>query len=337
MNLSAGRNITQKDDKLYNVTPEQIFEAIKKPKPEIADKIKQLRTIQSISPEQYRKLKVHLPYIVAAQFNPPTRLIAHFASTKAFILDIDHLEMYGKDLETLKKELSADPRVLMLFVSPGGNGIKVMMELAEKCYDSAKFSLFYKIFAEKFALQFGMEKYIDKGTSDVTRACFISLDAEAYFNPNPIPVILADYIDFEQLEETRKIEHKWKLDEKNLPKEKPTVINPIDEQKLLEIKLKLNPNIKLKKEKIIYVPQELEEIVQKIKDKMSENNIITDQLVNIHYGKKCMFSLGDKKAEINIFYGKKGFSVVKSPKTGTHGELNEICFSLMCEIFYGTE
>ncbi len=337
MNLSAGRNLTQKDDKLYNVTPEQIFEAIKKPKPEIAEKIKQLRTIQSIAPEQYRKLKVHLPYIVAAQFNPPTRLIAHFASTKAFILDIDHLEMYGKELDVLKKELSADPRVMLMFISPGGNGLKVMLELAEKCYDSAKFSLFYKVFAEKFALQFGMEKYIDKGTSDVTRACFISYDEDAFYNPNAIPIILADYIDFEQLEETRKIEKKWKLDEKVQPKEKVPLVNPIDDEKLLDIKLKLNPNIKLKKEKNIFVPKELDEIVEKVRSKMQENNIISEQILNIHYGKKFMFCLGDKKAEINLFYGKKGFSVVKSPKTGTHGELNEICCSLMCEIFYGTE
>lgn len=337
MKISAGKNITQKDDKLYTVSVEQVFEAIRNPKPEISDKINQLRTIQSIAPEQYRKLKVHLPYIVVAQFSPPTRLTAHFAATNGLILDFDHLELYGKDLDALKTELSKDLRVTLVFVSPGGNGLKVLIELEQPCYDSAKFSLFYKVFAEKFARQYGMENYVDKATSDVTRACFMSADPLAYYNPQAIPVIMADYIDFEQLEETRKIENHWKKEEKSLQKEKPQLINPLDDEKLLEIKQKLNPNIRIKKDKQIYVPQELDEITQQVIDKLRENNISTEKIENIHYGKKFKFTLNNLKAEINLFYGKKGFTVAKSPKTGTNSELNEVCYRLMCAIFYGNE
>ena len=41
--------------------------------------------------------------------------------------------------------------------------------------------------------------------------------------------------------------------------------------------------------------------------------------------------LGTKLAEINLFYGKKGFSVIKSPRTGTNVELNELTMMLIKE------
>lgn len=36
------------------------------------------------------------------------------------------------------------------------------------------------------------------------------------------------------------------------------------------------------------------------------------------------FTLGLKRAELNLFFGKKGFSVVCSPRTGTDSELNQL-------------
>lgn len=36
-----------------------------------------------------------------------------------------------------------------------------------------------------------------------------------------------------------------------------------------------------------------------------------------------------KQAEINLFFGKKGFSVVQSPRTGTNAELNQLMADLI--------
>jgi hypothetical protein len=335
MFLAAGKDITQKGDKLYTITPEQLYTGISKAKPEIVDKIKQLRTIQNISTEQYRRMKVHLPYVVAASFNPPQRLTQNFAYTQHFILDIDHIDQKERDIDALKAELKADLRVKLMFISPGGNGLKLLFELSEKCYDSGKYSLFYKIFAEKFAVQYALEQVVDKKTSDVTRACFISHDEDAYLNLNCFPVIMSDYVDFEQVYEARKLEKKYEKIENLQETEKPEILNPIDDDKLLEIKKKLNPNISLKKEKQIYVPPELDEAIKQVEELMHANKIEIVEIVNIHYGKKFNFLLDKRKAEINLFYGKKGFTVVISPKTGTNAEFNEICYRLLCQIFYG--
>lgn len=334
MELSVGKNITQKQDKLFKIPFEHLVHSIKKPKTEIAEKIKQLRTIQNISVQEYRKLKVHLPYVVAAQFNPPYRLSANFTFTQHFILDIDHFSDDGKDINELKHQLKSDPNIKLIFVSPGGNGLKVFFELSEKCYDKAKYSLFYKTFALQFAGQYNLKQSIDLSTSDVTRACFISYDADLYYNPDNLPLIMSDFLDFNQLSEIRKQEKQLENIEKKQEKTKPQVLNPIDDEKLLEIKKKLNPNIRTRKPKQIYVPPELEKIIDDVEQLVNKHQISIEKISNIHYGKKFNFVLDNKKAEINLFYGKKGFTVVKSPKSGTNPELNDICYQLLCSIFY---
>jgi len=334
MELSAGKNITQKQDKLFKVSFEYLVRSIQKPKMEIAEKIKQLRTIQSISVQEYRKLKVHLPYVVAAHFNPPFRLSANFAFTQYFILDIDHFTDENKDIFDLKHQLKSDPNIKLIFISPGGNGLKVFFELSEKCYDKAQYSLFYKTFALQFAGLYNLKSSIDLSTSDVTRACFISYDADLYYNPDNLPLIMSDFLDFNQLSEIRKQEKQLEAIEKKQEKPKPQFLNPIDDEKLFEIKKKLNPNIRTQKQKQIYVPPELEKIIDDVEQLVNKHQIKVEKISNIHYGKKFNFVLDNKKAEINLFYGKKGFTVVKSPKSGTHHELNDICYQLLCSIFY---
>ena len=42
-----------------------------------------------------------------------------------------------------------------------------------------------------------------------------------------------------------------------------------------------------------------------------------------------------KQAEINLFFGKKGFSVVQSPRTGTNAELNQLMADLIIGFING--
>ena len=60
-----------------------------------------------------------------------------------------------------------------------------------------------------------------------------------------------------------------------------------------------------------------------------EHNVEINKISNISYGKKLQLRLGLKQAEINLFYGKKGFSVVISPRSGTSKEMNELMKELI--------
>ena len=55
------------------------------------------------------------------------------------------------------------------------------------------------------------------------------------------------------------------------------------------------------------------------------------EILNIQYAKKIRARLGQREAEINLFYGKRGFSVVISPRLGTNGELNSLLAELVRE------
>ncbi|MCF6242745.1 MAG: CRISPR-associated primase-polymerase type B [Bacteroidales bacterium] len=291
----------------------------------------------ALDTKAYNREKTTLPYICCGNFNPPYRRIENFGSINHFILDIDHISQKESTLESMKEMLKSDPHILLMFASPSNDGLKIFFRLSEKCYDAGKYSLFYKAFVRAFARKYNLMQVIDKSTSDVTRACFISYDKDAYFNAAAKPVVIKDYINFENLAEVREIETKIKEEEKIQKKQQPkeNQKNTITPDILDEIKKKLNPNIRTKKEKIIYVPDEVEAQVENVKQYMQQNNIKTKEVRNIHFGKKFVFEIEDKRwAEINLFYGKKGYSVVITAKSGSNAELAEVCHKLMCEIFY---
>ena len=90
----------------------------------------------------------------------------------------------------------------------------------------------------------------------------------------------------------------------------------------------LNPK-KEREKPDVFVPQVLNDIMDDLTAYISETGIIVKEIINIQYGKKLRFTMGTKQAEVNLFYGKKGFSVVKSPRTGTHKELNDLMAELV--------
>ena len=46
------------------------------------------------------------------------------------------------------------------------------------------YSLFYKKFVKSFSEQYDLQQVVDAKTSDVSRACFLSHDKDAFYNEN---------------------------------------------------------------------------------------------------------------------------------------------------------
>ena len=327
--LQAGKNIKQPGDKLFKIETEYLFEKINKPDAELKSKIDALRTLETISKEKYREKKTELPYFTCGIFNPPVRKTENFASIAFFIIDIDHLSENNENLMQLKMRLVEDDRIYMLFNSPSNNGIKIMFRLAEKCYDRIKYKLFYKVFTSRFAEQYNLQKVTDTGTNDVTRACFISYDKDAFLNTNAKNVDIKEFIDFENPEQVRTAE---KLLQKPEKKKDNISIKPASEPSLdvLDmIKQKLSPITRNKK---ITVPEKLNEIIPILEEKIKEHDIKIVKIIDIQYGKQIRFETGIHFAEINIFFGQRGFSVVKSTKQVCSEKLNDIVFTIAQQI-----
>lgn len=333
--LLYGKNITSPGDQLQKISVFELFEKISRPSPELQSLINKLRTVLSIDENKYRKLKTQLPYFCTSAFSPQFRKSENFASTEHFILDFDHISEAEINMEKLFDDLRNDQRVNIIFVSPGNNGLKILFKLSEKCFDKGKYSMFYKMFAKKFAEQYNIMQIIDMRTSDVARACFLSADKNAFFNAVPLEIDIKDYINFDNAEEIKIAEEiaseMNKIEISNIKNQKP---DELPDDILAQIKLKLNPNIRIKKEKQIYVPEKLEEIISKIDAKCTEIGLKMTEITNINYGKKIRFEAAQYWAELNIFYGQKGFTVVKTPKKGSSQQLADSVHLLLCDILY---
>ncbi|MFU8844854.1 MAG: CRISPR-associated primase-polymerase type B [Bacteroidales bacterium] len=338
--ISLGYNITSATDQLRKINPDQLHGMIVRSRPELISLIEQLRTVLTISPEKYTFLKRKLPYFTGGIFHPAYRKTTNFNYIEYFVLDVDHLSQKNLKPPALKKRLAGDSRIVLMFISPSNDGLKILLRLSEKCHDPAKFSLFYKVFSREFSKQYELDQVIDTKTSDVTRACFLSYDEHAYYRADPEPVVITRFVDFENQLTTGELEKVVRQEEKEQVKvtdpDEPDERLPLSADALQEIKQKLNPRIKLKQEKNYFVPEQIDRVIPLIESGVKAFNIDLKEVQPIHYGKKLVFSLDQYWAEVNIFYGKNGYSAVKTPKRGSHEELADIVHKIICEIIYGT-
>ena len=335
--ISLGRNIRQPNDRLEKIPLDQLVGKIRNPKQKFIDFIVQLRRIQTIDVKKYRELKTKLPYVVAATFNPAYRKIDNFAFTQYFILDLDHLSDKEIDINLTTEKLKADPRVVLIFRSPSNDGLKLFFKFTNPFYDAGKYTLFYKLFAQKFATDYSINQVVDKQTSDVSRACFVSYDPEAWFNNDAKPIDADKYINFDNQLQVIEIEHQIKKSDKEQAKNKIISDSDITKQDLdsliiKQIRERLNPKLIIKREKQIFVPKELDSIIDLIKSNLTEYGFEIEDIVNISYGKQFRIKIQHLKAEINIFYGKRGFTVVKSSKSGMNTELVNVAHDIIANI-----
>lgn len=148
--ILAGKSVTTANDRLQKVSIDYLYNALKKPKASIVAQIGQLRKIKQLDANLYRDLKKQLPYLVCGIFNPPVRRKENFAYIEYFMLDVDHLSDKGIGLDAVREQLKQDSRLMMMFVSPSEDGLKLLFRLKERLDDEGKYSVFYKEFAKQF-------------------------------------------------------------------------------------------------------------------------------------------------------------------------------------------
>lgn len=334
--IVTGANIAQKDDPLTKIKVEYLYHKIRQPNAEIEARIRQLRIVKQLDPRQYSHLKRQLPYVVCGIFNPLFRRTENFAYTEYFILDIDKIEEKGLSLESLRQQFQSDSRVMLCFESPGNDGLKIMFRLAERCYDASVYSIFYKAFALKFASEYSLEQVIDARTSDVARACFVSMDPLAYYNPIADPVDMKRFVNLHDSSELLR-------QKKGLDLQFPTApgsdeirdYQGPDAETMNKIKSLLKTGRPQLAEREVIVPPQLDELMEGLSGAIAEAGVVLKEVKNIQYGKKIIMSTGLREAEVNLFFGKKGFSVVQSGRRGTNEELNKLMAGLIEQYIAG--
>jgi len=339
--ISVGKNIKQSNEQLIKVSIERIYRGLTNKQGELYKKMSFLRTLQGIDIKKYKAAKLELPYFVCAQFHPSIRKKDNFLNTQYFILDLDNLHQFDKSVERLKEELSEDDQIMLMFASPSNDGVKVLFKLKEPIVDAMYYSLFYKIFAGQFAKKYQLEGIVDIKTNDVSRCCFMSYDPETYYNPNSSLVEAEAYTQGQDInlltklhKELKEVENEHKLALEKVPNVFDTN-KQLPDSILQDIKQRINPNLKVKPPvKEFYQPQEIDAILKPLEGHLNENSIDVLHVKPISYGKQFKLSAGKHWAEINLFYGKRGFTVVKTTKTGSSKELADIAVVLINQFLY---
>ncbi|MBW7840685.1 MAG: hypothetical protein H3C36_13845 [Chitinophagaceae bacterium] len=340
--LWVGKHITTPGDPLQPASVEKVFRAIINPDSEVATLQRRLQAIRMVDIKQYRKLKTGLPYLVCAHFHPKTRKKENFIFTDRFIIDMDHLSEFGQDVITLKNKLRSDPRIELMFASPGGDGLKAVFGLKEKISDSGFYALFYKTFCLRFAKEYDLEGVVDSKTNDVSRCCFVSHDPDAYYNPNADRVDTGSYMPEEGALELDLLKAEIKQQEQEndrLRKETGvslSVADPLPDDIINAIKLKVGVRLRKPVEKQYEQPEELNDLMNVVNDQVSEVGAQVLSTTPISYGRKIKIGAGKYWAEVNLFYGHRGVSIVGTSKTGSNKELCNSMVALLKSHFNNT-
>lgn len=323
-----GTQLTQPQDIMRKINAEALYKEITQPHGKLYDQIKQLRSVKLMDEKQFKKLKVILPYFVCGFFSPAQRKKENFAFTNHFVVDIDHISRNNQSIEGIKSRLIKDDRIYMVFISPGNDGLKLIFQLTDRITDSNYFSYFYKKFSIALADQYQLHGLIDTKTSDVSRCCFLSYDESAYFNENPSGISAEEILpSFEMGEMSRIINeekaYQKKVDELvkegELQREPEEVPRVLADDILTQIKLRINPTARVKQPmKDYYIPPELDEAWEAIESRLNEAEMYIESNRKISYGRQVKIKAGKYWCELNIFFGKKGFTVLKTTKTGSN-------------------
>lgn len=334
--LLIGKNITQSNDHLTEVSVERIYTALKNADGEVAALQNRLQIIRGIDVNQYRKMKTALPYIVCAQFYPKIRRKENFVSTKRFLVDIDHLSEFEIDKQDLEAKLKSDKQVELLFSSPSGDGLKVLFKLSEKITDSGYYSMFYKSFCLRFMQTYQLGAAVDIKTCDVSRCCFVSFDPDVYYNADAEPILASEYLNEECFTELDGLKLAIADSEKSIKQEKEKLSEPftaesreLSDDVLTAIRLKIGQKIKAPQRKWFEQPEELETLIPQILEQLESIGAQLQKNTPIAYGRQITVKAVSHWAEVNIFYGKKGVRIVGTTKTGSNKTLCDMIVQLL--------
>lgn len=96
-------------------------------------------------------------------------------------VDFDHIP--DEDMSNVKKVLGNDPHSLFGFVSPSGNGLKIIIRHDNT--SPALHDLLYPQFIYYYRELLGIP-YVDTSVKDVARATYLAYNPEPYYNPHAL-------------------------------------------------------------------------------------------------------------------------------------------------------
>ena len=152
-------------------------------KGKFASTIKDIRATSD--EEKQSELKRSLPAVMFSgtfRKRSSKELIQH---SGLICMDFDHIEKPEEIIDTMR----FDPHLALAFVSPRGNGVKAVFCIPQDGDQAAAFDTVRDYCSSMYELE------ADESGKDVSRLCFLSVDPEAHYEPNAVPLKVAPKIE----------------------------------------------------------------------------------------------------------------------------------------------
>ncbi len=128
--------------------------------------------------DKFNRLKKALPaFTFSGCFDGGRRLKYLHKYNPLIVLDIDKLQQH--EIKPLLELINGDMFTYASFISPSGNGIKILVHVATHQEQHTQTFIAIQHYYEEL-----LNVKIDESGKDITRLCFVSHDPELYFNPN---------------------------------------------------------------------------------------------------------------------------------------------------------
>jgi len=163
--------ITKKENTQINLG--QIIELVKNGG-SFKDTVQEIRT--TVDETNKSLLKKTLPAVTISGQFINSRNLKELINHSGFLhIDFDKVDNLEKSMEILKKDLFS----FSVFLSPSGNGIKVLVKISNNKIEHSKcFKSLEKYYQKEYDLK------IDPQCKDITRAMFLSYDPDIFVNEN---------------------------------------------------------------------------------------------------------------------------------------------------------
>ncbi len=263
-----------------------------------------LRKVIKYSKERYTTMKVGLPFFCCSHFLPAKRRLEYFDRAVGLILDID----WPREVDTsVYDRIKGDPRVYMAYISPSGRGVKVVFGLEAPITDAALYTRYYRWFSHAFAETYHLLDVLDFKNCDATRVSFICHDPKIYINHDPLLLDITAFADRPPAAASNK------------STKVATTKVPPDIYKEILHKLGSRPKLRARSEPS--VADQVAAVLPLIRKAVEQYDIEIVDVIGLQYGAKLVVQMGTDVAEVNVYHGKKGYSVVTTAKRGTSASL----------------
>jgi hypothetical protein len=354
---------------LQALSMEELLRRLRQGSDGLQAQVKMLRHALGTDPKLYQQRKRHLPFFIPAAFHEGICRGDRVEAAYGWVLDLDHCYQSQAQFDALKNQLWQDPRLWLLYVSPSGTGLKLLFRFAQPISHTKAFSDSYQAFARQFARQYQLDTVVDFKTHDLTRVSFFSYDPGALQRRDPLriqpeqylkisypgaqppspPLPPADPLPWEDEPLPPAPDWRPKAAAEPLPESVPQVEpKPVPEASPSresrepqgelwdQIRQTLKPQGRIRRRQVT-LPDEIEALSPAIIQAGEGLGLQLKDTLDLNYGRKFIFRYQQLWAEVNVYFGKHGFSVVKSPKSGSDPKLREVIYELVQQLIFDPE